>query len=151
MEDVSRVGPGRAQPGRLGRFVRYWLPPLAVYALITYVSSIPGQKFPSVPVWNIDKAVHLVEYAPFGAFLARALIRTTPLSPWAVLVATTALSFGAGMLDEYHQRFVPNRMYDLRDAAADTVGGALGALAMLLFLRWRDAGRQRARYAVRPR
>src|SRR5262249_55172450 len=101
-------------------------------------SSIPGQKFPSIPVWNIDKAVHFVEYAPVGFLTARALIRTTPLSGWVVFVLTTGIAAGAGALDEYHQKFVPNRMQDWRDAVADTIGGALGALAFLAYRRWRQ-------------
>ncbi len=145
MEDVRSVPPqGRAQRSSLAsKLARYWLPPLILYGAITYLSSIPGQKFPHVPVWNVDKAVHFVEYAPFGALVCRALWRTTPLSPWATFVAATLLSAGAGTLDEYHQKFVPNRHQDWRDAVADTVGGSLGALGMLLLLRWRD-GRRRS-------
>jgi len=49
----------------------------------------------------------------------------TPL----VLLATVITSL-YGATDELHQSFVPERMADIRDWVADTLGGLLGALFM---------------------
>jgi VanZ family protein len=141
VEDVSpRQGETRPGRGSLSLFVRYWLPPLLVYGFITFLSSIPGQNFPSVlPGWSIDKVVHFFEYAPVGGLLVRALLATTRLSPMAALATATLITLGLGSLDEVHQYFVPNRQMDWRDATADTIGGFLGGVAMLLWLRLRPA------------
>ncbi len=78
-----------------------------------------------------DIAGHLAAYAGLAFWLALAL-RLTPgvRRPW---LTAFLLALLYGLLDEFHQSFVPNRHPDLFDIATDAVGAAL----MLWFLRRR--------------
>lgn len=111
-----------------------WLPAVLYMALIWTLSS-----FSTVPV-DVealpmrDKGVHFVEYAVLGVLVAHAVLRSsqTHSRPRAFLVAL--LVCGAwGMLDEFHQSFVPGRMSDVRDLVADVFGSSLGAALRVAF------------------
>lgn len=77
-----------------------------------------------------DKVVHLVGYGLLGALLLGAM-------PWrergyslrqvglAILLASLY-----GLLDEWHQSFVPGRHSDALDLVADFVGAALGSFSL---------------------
>lgn len=120
------AAPSGRPPG-VGRR-RRWLPP-ALWALaILVATSWPN---PNVPqVGRGDLIVHLLLYAGLGLLAARAaLAETRHTARAALLVAVAASAFGA--LDEWHQRFVPGRSASVDDWAADSLGGALGALAAL--------------------
>ena len=72
-----------------------------------------------------DKAVHLLAFA-VGGFLAREAVLpwTRPpswLSAWIVCAAW-------GLVDEWHQGFVPGRSAEAGDLAADAAGALLGAV-----------------------
>ncbi len=90
--------------------------------------------FRSLEKYPIDKLFHIVEYTVLGVLLIRA----------AVLESGTAgtLSMGgiaavwiAGVLygysDEWHQRFVPGRQYDMTDWVADMIGISIGIYSWL--------------------
>jgi len=47
---------------------------------------------------------------------------------WYHIAAVTLLAFTYGILDEYHQSFVPLRNVSFGDIIADTVGGFIAAL-----------------------
>ena len=121
--------PFSLQPSTFSLIFSYWLPPVAYCLLIFFQSSLPAAApLPDVPL--MDKWVHLVGYALLGALFDRAFRRQWPRAPrrrlfWAA-VAATAL-YGAS--DEIHQYFVPFRHADPLDAAADALGGLLGAAA----------------------
>lgn len=76
-----------------------------------------------------DKVAHALEYA-VGGFLARAALagttacRSGRASP---TLAAVLLCAAWGFVDEIHQGFVPGRMTDPGDLAADTAGAAAGA------------------------
>lgn len=85
-----------------------------------------------------DKWLHFIVYGILGVLVARAA-ELSPRRIFAVATVILAVSiFGA--LDEAHQAFIPGRFPDVRDWMADTIGGALGAIAITLFgKRWLSA------------
>jgi VanZ family protein len=119
--------------------VFHWLP-VIVYCLLIFIqSSYPASdSLPSFPY--ADKLAHAGGYALLGFLFYRAY-RTTGMGDRVVaLLILSALSASAyGVSDEFHQYFVPSRTADIFDAAADAVGGVLGAvLAQVVFHRqWR--------------
>lgn len=103
--------------------VKRWLPVAAYAALIVYFSSQPARALPHWSLLAHDKVLHALEYAGFGFLLTHALgVRRF----WWAIIA--AMLFG--LLDEFHQSFVPGRYgNDLGDLTADVMGATLGALA----------------------
>jgi VanZ family protein len=91
---------------------------------LSSVSSLP-----SLPQRLSDKVAHLLLYSGLGFLVARA----TAGGPWrsrpSSLHLAAAVGFAAlyGLSDEFHQLFVANRQFDLKDLAADMIGAALGA------------------------
>jgi VanZ family protein len=106
-----------------------WLPPLLWAALILILTSIPGSHLPVLPFRNFDKIVHLAIYGVLGWLAIRAWANGSRLTAAALLVVVLISCFG--ILDEWHQRFIPQRSMDLRDWAADTTGAMIGALLAL--------------------
>jgi VanZ family protein len=82
---------------------------------------------------HADKLIHVVEYAILGWLVRRAIAvgLDLPATPWWIAGALAALY---GCTDELHQLFVPGRSGDGADAAADLLGGLLGAR----LARWRE-------------
>ena len=116
------------------RFVRYGLPLLAYAGLIFYLSS--RSSVPSLQLPGFDKVVHFSEYLGLAVLTARAL--TAYAVPRGISVAAAiALCSAYGASDEVHQASTPNRVSDVRDWVADTMGAAAGALG------WYAIGRRR--------
>src|SRR5436190_1885900 len=70
-------------------------------------------------------------FACLGMLLARALAGgLTRTVTRGMVVTTTVLSGLYGVSDEIHQIFVPPRQVEVLDVVADTIGGALGAIAL---------------------
>jgi len=102
---------------------------VALYlAFIFALSSIAHP--PELPNGS-DKRLHAVLYAGLGMLLARALAGgLTRTVTRGMVVTTTVLSGLYGVSDEIHQIFVPPRQVEVLDVVADTIGGALGAIAL---------------------
>ncbi len=86
---------------------------------------------PSVAAEVSDKVEHWAEYAVLGLLLARAIGgRRWVALTWPYAVTAIALAALYGVSDEFHQRFVPGRDFDVRDMLADTAGAStsVGAL-----------------------
>jgi hypothetical protein len=106
------------------RLASLWGPPALVAGGIAFLSHLSGLGPPApAPDWIF----HGGEFALLGAVLTRALAGrlTRPLSP-VVAVAAFVLATGYGVLDEFHQSFVPGRHASARDVAADAAGSAVG-------------------------
>jgi hypothetical protein len=100
------------------RALTLWLPVVAWAALIFALSSLPNLS--TAEGWLGDvlsSGAHAVEYAVFGALLARAL-------------GARLLAFSAGIAyavtDELHQSFVPGRVASGIDLLVDAVGLLVG-------------------------
>lgn len=106
-----------------------WLPPIALMAVIFYLSAQPDL---SSGLGTIDligrKIVHAAEYALLSFLWWRAL-RTVVPARTALLLAL-GISVGYAASDEYHQSFVDGRNGSPLDVAIDTAGAGAAALAI---------------------
>jgi VanZ family protein len=82
----------------------------------------------------LRKAAHVTEYAVLGALSCNAFRRQDPdwTGPRRVLVAL-ALAVACALVDEGHQKLLPERTGSLRDVLLDTAGAALGTWVALRF------------------
>ena len=143
-------------------FLKFWLPVFVWMALIFTGSSdnksyqhsagliepflhwlFPWLSQPHVEIIHhlIRKCVHLTEYAVLALLLWRALrqpVRKDP-RPWnwreARLTLLIVMLYAA--TDEFHQFFIPDRTSLVSDVMIDTVGGAMGLIALWILGRWR--------------
>ena len=102
--------------------------------LIFYLSSQPGTDKPML-FFGQDKLFHFIAFGTLG-FLAMGAAKATAhgYSPRQVWL-TIALVAVYGMLDEFHQHFVPGRVADFYDVIADIVGGMSGVWVMYYLLK----------------
>ena len=116
----------------------------ALYCTGIYRLSAQSDLLDDTPSWleqaGVDKLAHAIVFGGLGGLVHQGLVRSNaalgPRMRWALPLAFTVLY---GLSDEIHQRFVPNRHFDLLDLLADGVG----ALAVVALLEWRQqaAGR----------
>ena len=94
---------------------------------IFWLSSAP-RPLPGIRLFPwIDKVYHLMEYAPLGALLTRAVRWTFLRMKWPAMgVLVLALALIVGGLDEFYQSFVDTRISSVWDALFDLAGAALG-------------------------
>ncbi len=122
----------RQQSGR--RWWHYWLPALAMMALIFVLSSQSGLRVSQDP--SVDKPFrisgHLLAFASLAALLLFALARGGRPGWYHVAIAL-GLTILYGASDELHQSFVADRTGRLDDLVVDTLGAAAGlAIAWIL-------------------
>lgn len=114
-----------------------WLPSVGWASLISLLSSIPGYRFPKVPIPEADKGMHALLFFPLGFLVARSAAAACPGgSPFSAssgfvtrLIGAFVLCAAYGLLDEIHQLFVPRRTFSLADWAVDCVAAAMGIVA----------------------
>jgi len=111
------------------RRVSLWLPVAAYMAALFWLSS--RHDVPSLPGDTENHAAHFTAYAGLGLVTLRALAEGT----WTkVTVATVAgaviIASLYGMSDEFHQRFVPGRNFDVFDMLADACGAFASTSAL---------------------
>ncbi|MFP6869444.1 MAG: VanZ family protein [Nitrospinota bacterium] len=107
-------------------------------ALIHAASSAsPGEMGLTIPA-GLDKLVHLCEFGVLAVLFWRPL-RETAVGRPEVRAAAVLFVFVAanGLIDEFHQSFVPGREPSLMDSAADMLGGGLA----IYWLLHREKGR----------
>ena len=121
------------------KIFRFWFPVIVYSGIIYLGSSIPGKIAPS-PIPYLDKMLHILEYAPFGFLIGRALFYTKFRRMEAEILVTAVifLCFFHGLFDEYHQSFVLGRDSSLWDVLADTAGGFSGGIIFLFKQKRRD-------------
>lgn len=110
----------------------------ALWAVLLFtLTSWP--KPPSVPILsaipNFDKLVHFGLYSVEAFFLYQAVAwagRPGFSLSFARVLAITGVMLLWGTVDEIHQYWIPGRSTEVADAAADTTGGFVGALAASL-------------------
>lgn len=112
---------------------------VAWMAVIYFLSSRPGSEFPAT-FDGADKIVHFVVFGILGVLLAGAFGRVGREFPWRrLLLVTTAVAL-YGVLDEFHQAFVPGRAPSAGDVVADAAGGfVVTAVAYRFWLPARQA------------
>jgi VanZ family protein len=98
-------------------------------ALLFFLSSL--STIPAPPSGFTDKHEHFFFYGILGALSLRALAKGT----WrgvtlATVAAAIAISTAYGVSDEFHQRFVPGRDYEVLDMVADGLGAVMAAVLL---------------------
>ena len=74
-----------------------------------------------------DKGVHLVEYAILGVLVVHAAMRTWPAhSRWRTALVGLTIGISWGLIDEFHQAFVPGRDASALDLIWDAIGVVVG-------------------------
>lgn len=95
-------------------------------AALFCVSSLSS--LPSPPSGLTDKHEHFFFYGILGALTLRALAKGERQGiTLATVLGAILISSAYGASDEYHQRFVPGRDYEVLDMAADAIGSATAA------------------------
>lgn len=117
------------------RRVSRFAPPLAVMALIFYLSAQPGLSSGLSFDYVLRKGAHMSIYAALWLSILRA-------TGWRRPVLTTVLALAYATSDEIHQSFVEDRHGAPLDVGFDATGMALAAAA------WWSTGRGARR---RPR
>ncbi len=111
--------------------VRVYAPAALYAALILAVSHIPNLPGPPVPLPQIDKAAHFVEYGILTWLIwrvARRIFRGASIAP--KMTTTFIFVSGFGAMDEYLQGFVAGRSRDVFDWLTDTAAGAVIVLLL---------------------
>lgn len=113
---------------------RKLLPPLLWAGVIISATSIPGNRI-SLPdsLVSLDKLAHFGLYAVFGWLLARHGFGVA--GRWTSSALALIVASGFGVVDEWHQQYIPGRSTEFADWVADTLGAAAGALAHAIFMR----------------
>lgn len=107
----------------------YYIKALDITLLILYCTFIYWlSDQPSLPTPMLfphqDKLFHAGAYFIMAAFVLRAF-RHIIVSLSILMISSLIFSSLYGMSDEWHQSFVPGRMSDIADWAADTLGAIL--------------------------
>jgi len=112
---------------KLYDFLLYWLPTLGYCIVIFGLSSSKTVPIPSF--FGVDKIIHGIEYAVLGLLLARSIISSKPeFSKETLMLLIVTLGTLYGILDEFHQSFVPGRSSSHWDVLADGFGSLIGVL-----------------------
>ncbi len=119
--------------GRGNRRLGWRLVPAALYlALIHLASSGNPENMGISFAEGVDKIAHLFEFGLLALLFWRPLRDAVPAYPEMKAAAVLLVFVAAnGMIDEFHQSFIPGRESSWADGAADFVGGAL-AITWLL-------------------
>ena len=103
-----------------------WLPPILWYLVIFGFSSRTQAELPA----NIpDFLPHFGEFMVLGFLVARAFRVKTVRGRIFLLLFLAGLALG----DEFHQLFVPTRIFSLKDILVDTLGATAGMAILLIF------------------
>ena len=111
------------------RGLELWLPPVALMAVIFYLSAQPSLDSGLGLADEVGrKVVHFAEYALLTFLWWRALRTTMPSRRAAMVALVVALAYAA--TDEYHQSFVEDRSGSPADWAIDAAGATLAAVRL---------------------
>ena len=110
-----------------------WGPVVGYCTLIFLMSAQSDLSLPAFPSSDSDKVAHVLEYGVLGILWARAAKASWPHWTFLLVLASISLFTGLyGVMDEWHQLYVPGRFSDWHDALADLCGGTLGGMGYLI-------------------
>ena len=113
------------------RIIWYHLPFIAYASLIIIISSIPNLKQPQLRFLAFDKIAHFVEYSIFAVLTFRSFSNlTAKLTVNHALIMSFVFLSVFAVIDEFYQRYIPGRYFDIFDILIDL----LGAFLVLLIL-----------------
>ena len=88
-------------------------------------------------IFGFDKFLHFAAFAALSFTAGLWFSRESWLKlPWRNFLICLTVVSAYGALDEFHQYFVPGRDSSVWDWVADTLGGAAGAVVVLLAARF---------------
>jgi VanZ family protein len=115
-------------------FLVYHLPALLYAGLIIAASSIPNLKTPKLVDFQLDKAIHFIEYALFAFLTYRSAVHiSSKVTQNRALILSSIFVLGFAILDEFYQKYVPGRDSGIGDLSMDLIGAAL--VLILLWIR----------------
>jgi VanZ family protein len=101
------------------RYVWYWIPVIGYMAIIWFISSMSIVSHGGISV--SDKILHMIEFFILAYLVFYAVANTiSPRYAYVVAILGTAVY---GIIDEFHQSFVPSRAFSYLDMLADAIGG----------------------------
>jgi VanZ family protein len=104
--------------------------------VISLLSHLPGDQLVSSSLPGLDKLAHVLLFTLLAMAFLFGLPRTFVVNrPVAAGLATLIVGVGFGVVDEYHQSFVPGRSPELADLVADAAGVIV---AVLIWRGWRS-------------
>jgi VanZ family protein len=80
---------------------------------------------------GLDKVAHFAAYSILGIMILTVLTQISAYKKIPVLLLTVILVLLAGVFDEFHQSFVPDRQVDGWDLLADFCGGLITSLLFI--------------------
>ena len=163
LESPAAVSTTPSPSSVIAGFLRYWLPVLLWCALIFGFSTDAGSTRHTSRIlrpilrWlnpdisdeairrvqlGVRKTAHVGEYAVLALLVWRAKRKPArdDRRPWNWREAGLAFAFAAAfaLTDEFHQALVPSREARVMDLFFDSLGAALGLLALHAYGRWRN-------------
>ena len=108
--------------------MKFWLPVYLYAGVIFFYSSLSTPPI-TLNILYADKLLHLVEYAILGYLIARAAKNSSSArlrADFRIFAVYTAVLYG--LINEFHQCFVPGREADILDILADGAGAFFGQL-----------------------
>ena len=122
----------------IGRLFSFKSVALIYAALILIISSLPRITPPPLGFRFEDKVYHFLEYSIFSFLLFLAFFKAkTDFFRKNVFLLSSLIGIAFAYSDEFHQRFVPGRSYDLFDFLADCLGVVLIQAVLWIYLGWR--------------
>lgn len=124
---MRRPAASAPEPAAMNRqSVLLRLGPLVVMAAIFFTSSLSGAA-PDGMLSRVPSALHDPLHIPAYTALAATLCLALPHQRgWRTGLLVGILTMGYGLLDEWHQSFVPGRQVSAADLGRDALGCALG-------------------------
>ncbi|MFO7891803.1 MAG: VanZ family protein [bacterium] len=115
------------------KFIWIHGPTILIILLIFFFSSIPKLNVPDINFSLQDKFFHVIEFGIFGFFLQRSYYSLTK-KLYNSFIMVFFLGSMYGVLDEFHQSYIPGRLVSYNDMIADALGVLCGQV-IFIFLR----------------
>ena len=116
--------------GRAMRWSVRMIPLVGVMGVIFYFSHQPGSALQLPDFYDSDKLFHALAYATLGSAYLLGLKPFWKEHFLPLAGSTLILCLLYGLLDEYHQSFIPGRSVSVGDVAADVCGGLVAVLSL---------------------
>jgi VanZ family protein len=110
----------------LKKFLILWAPVFIYAGFIFYFSSLTSSDLPKIDKY--DKVIHVFEFSVLGFLLSRAINPKRSIGFFRVFIVVNFINILYGISDEFHQLFVPGRVFSYTDIASDGFGGIIGNL-----------------------
>ena len=118
-----------------------YAPAIAWGIFVFVLSVLPGKDFPSIPDWgdllSVDKIVHVLFYGLLTWLILFGKLKNTEGAVslfFAIEVAAFSSAYG-WFLEWFQGAYCEDRMADVMDGVANTIGATLGLLVFLYFQR----------------